>query len=96
MEYKKDYKKIDDFKDSLKEVYSIVKKNILPYSIIFNSCYDKDSLIKLLDKNDYLTDFNDKHIEKICNEDDIYLLTHDGDFKQSSINIVSFNAVYDN
>ncbi|OHD14789.1 MAG: hypothetical protein A2086_13905 [Spirochaetes bacterium GWD1_27_9] len=89
-DFKKDYRKTDDYKETYDEISKIIKKYILPYAEISNLIYTKDSLEIFLNQ-DYKTDFNDKHIINLCKKNNFYLLTHDGDYKNSDINVISYN-----
>ena len=90
-DYKRDYRKTDDFKEAWKTVCSIVNMKILSKSEIINFEYDKNSLKELLNIDETKTDFNDNHIVKICKTNDMYLLTNDSDFKNTNIKIISEN-----
>ena len=93
-EYKKDYRKTDDFKEAWENVCNIVKNRILLKVNTVNFKYDKSSLKELLNSNNLDTDFNDNHIINLCRTNNMYLLTHDGDFKNTDINIVTENQYY--
>ncbi len=92
--YKKDYRQTDDFTEAWKNVCDIVNNRILSKTITINFEYDKSSFENLLDSNNSDTDFNDNHIMNLCHTNDLYLLTHDGDFKNSEINIITENQYY--
>jgi predicted nucleic acid-binding protein len=93
MDYKK-YRKTEDYQKILREVYSLVKKRILPHCIIGNISYDKDMFISLLDDSDYDKDFNDHHITNLCLRHNLCLMTHDSDFKHTNIPIISENNYF--
>ncbi len=88
--------KYKDFRDSpnginaLKNIHSIIEDMILPRFSIAGKKYDKTSLSSLLVENGL--DFNDKHICKLCEENQFILFTHDRDFKNSDIEILSMNS----
>lgn len=86
------YKEFRDSQDginALKDIHSILEDMILPRFSIAGKTYDKASLSSLLVENGL--DFNDKHICKLCDENNFILFTHDGDFKSSDIEILSMN-----
>lgn len=92
--YKKDYRKTEDFKEAWKIICNIIKKDILPKVKIVNFKYDKSSLDKLLDSTNLDTDFNDNHIINLCKTNNMYLLTNDGDFKNTNLKIITENRYY--
>ena len=93
-DYKKDYRKTCDFKEAWQNICNIVKSHILVQTNPINFKYDKFSFDKLLDSQNFNTDFNDNHIINVCRKNNMYLLTHDGDFKNSDINIITENNYY--
>ena len=93
-DYKKDYRLTDDFKEAWKNVCNIVNKRILTIASPVNFEYDKNTLTSLLNSDRFDLDFNDNHIMNLCRTKDMYLFTHDGDFKNSGINIISENRYY--
>lgn len=92
--YKKNYRQTDDFAEAWKNVCNIVNNQMLSKANTINFEYDKPSLENLLDSNNPDTDFNDNHIMNLCRTNNLYLLTHDGDFKNSDINIITENQYY--
>ncbi|MDA3940742.1 MAG: hypothetical protein PF693_15775 [Spirochaetia bacterium] len=93
-DYKRKYRKTSDFNEAWENVCNIVNYKILPYTEIINFEYDRKSLAALLDSANLDTDFNDNHIMNLCLKNKMYLLTDDGDFKKSGINIISANNIY--
>lgn len=95
-EYKKDYRKTADYKNALKEVFYIVKTKIIAKSKsqICNEQYTQKSLTALMDADNREMDFNDAHIAHICKENNMYLLTKAGDFKNADMNIISSNYIF--
>ncbi len=93
-DYKKDYRKTDDFNDAWKNVCNIVTNGILSKANTVNFEYDKNTLTGLLNPDSLDTDFNDNHIVNLCRSSDMYLFTHDGDFKNTDINIITENGYY--
>ena len=92
--YKKDYRKTDDFKEAWKNVCNIVNNRILSMAVAVNFEYDKNTLAGLLNSDKSDTDFNDNHIVNLCRTNDMWLLTNDGDFKYSDINVITDNRYY--
>ncbi len=90
----KQYRKTDDFKEAWKNVCNIVRNKILPYASTVNFEYNKDSLLELLNLDNYNTDFNDNHIINLCRANNMYLLTNDADFMDTSIKIITENQNY--
>jgi len=90
----KEYRMTEDGMISTREVYSILQNKILPFTIIINFSYDNESIKKLFDDRSSDIDFNDSHIVKLCAENGFYLMTHDGDFKDEDINIISHNETF--
>ncbi len=93
-DYKKDYRVSDDFKEAWENVCNIVNNRILLTSTPINFEYDRTSITALLDSNNNDSDFNDNHITNLCRTKDMYLFTHDRDFKNSGINIITENRHY--
>lgn len=90
-DYKRDYQRTSDFKSAYKEIKNIVLNKIIPHTEITNPQYTRDTLEALWEDNPEILDFNDKHIINLCKENRLYLLTHDADFKNSDIDIISSN-----
>jgi hypothetical protein len=89
--FKRDYKKTDDFQNINELIISITRK-ILGNTEVINSRYLKHDIHVILSGlNERKIDFNDLHIEKICKQNNFFLLTDDGDFRDSDINIISGN-----
>lgn len=87
----KTYRKMPEYKETLEDISRIFKNNILRTSEIIDYNYDKINFLSLLDLDNIDMDFNDNHIANICNKKGMFLLTHDGDFKNSDVNIISYN-----
>lgn len=91
-DFKKDYKKTGDFKETLQQLSSTVKNKILKRTSVANPQYEKKDIEDLIGNlEDRSIDFNDLHIEKLCKEKNLILLTHDGDYADSTIDIISGN-----
>jgi predicted nucleic acid-binding protein len=91
-QFKRDYKKTGDFKEILRLISSTVEKKILKWSSVVNFQYEKKDIEELIENLEETSiDFNDLHIEKLCKAKGLFLLTDDGDFAGSSIDIISGN-----
>jgi predicted nucleic acid-binding protein len=93
-DYKKDYRKTSDFEEAWTSVCDIVSMKILSKSLIINSDYNQTSIKKLLRKDQFETDFNDKHIINLCEIENMFLMTNDADFKNTDLNIITENEAY--
>ncbi len=93
-DYKKNYRKTDDFKEEWKNMCNIITNKILSKVNTVNFEYAKSSLVDLLNPDNLNADFNDNHIMNLCRTNNMYLLTHDGDFKNTDINIITENQCY--
>ena len=90
--FKKDYKRTSDFKEIRLLIKSTVNNKILKWSSIVNIQYEKRVIEELINHlGEESIDFNDLHIEKLCREKNLILLTDDGDYTDSSIDIISGN-----
>ena len=94
IDYKRDYRVTDNCRNALSEIRGVIKNRILARSDICNPQYTKESLLNMIDELSPELDFNDQHIIKICNDNGFYLLTHDGDFRNAPVNIVSANRIF--
>lgn len=91
-QYKRDYQKTDDFKENLQSVVSTVKNKILAKASVANLAYENEDMEELIGNlEDRLIDFNDLHIERLCEKNGFMLLTNDGDYAGSSLDIISGN-----
>ncbi|MCX6580633.1 MAG: PIN domain-containing protein [Candidatus Aminicenantes bacterium] len=91
-QFKRDYKKTEDFKEILRLISSTVENKILKWSSVVNLQYEKKDIEELIGNlEEKSIDFNDLHIEKLCQAKRLFLLTDDGDFAGSSIDIISGN-----
>ncbi len=93
-DYKRDYRKTDDFREAWENVCNIVNNKILSIAKTINFEYNKISIKGLLNSKNLETDFNDNHIVNLCKTNNIYLLTNDGDFKDADINIITANSFF--
>lgn len=87
----KEYRKTNHYKETITNVYNIIKNKILKFAGFENLRYDNDSFLNLLDVNNIEIDFNDLHIANLCKKNNMYLLTNDRDFKNTGIDIISNN-----
>jgi len=87
----KQYRKTDHYKDTIKNVYNIIKNQILKIAVFENLNYNNNSFQNILNPEDTDIDFNDLHIVNLCKKNGMYLLTNDKDFKNADIDIISNN-----
>lgn len=77
--------------NALSDIHLIVKSNILSQFNIIEKAFSKREIEQLLVVDDL--DFVDKSTLTICKENAFVLLTHDGDFKNADIDILTGNTV---
>lgn len=96
----KNFSKFKSFRNSqegkrvIDDIYLLFKDNILPYFEIVGRSFSQSDVEEFLIYRKL--DFNDLAIEKICFEHNLILLTHDGDFVDSNIDILTNNQSYFN
>lgn len=91
-DFKRDYKKTSNFSETRLLIKSTVKDKILKQISVVNLQYEKKDIEELIDHLEKKSiDFNDSHIAKLCKEKNLILLTDDGDYADSSIDIISGN-----
>ncbi|MGB5793581.1 hypothetical protein, partial [Poseidonibacter sp.] len=85
----KDYRNSTDGKETLSDIYELVKELLKHFTVIEKS-YSKIDIesMTLVDN----LDFTDKAIVKICEVNNYILLTNDGDYKYSNIDIITCNS----
>jgi len=87
--YKK-YRNSTDGENAIKDIYIIIKNNILS-NFLVDGKIDTSS-----DIESYLTidklDFNDKHIVSLCLNKKYILLTNDSDYSACDVDILSANS----
>ena len=88
-------KKFKDFRNSpegikvQEDIFSIVRDTVLKTFSLTDQSFSRNDIIKYL-QTDTL-DFNDKIIADICRKNNMILLTHDADFMNTDIDILSAN-----
>ena len=85
----KDYRNSQNGKDTLSDIYIIVKNDILGHFNVIEKSYDRGEIENFLVVNEL--DFIDKAIVSVCSENGLVLLTNDKDFKSSDIDILTGN-----
>jgi predicted nucleic acid-binding protein len=91
-DFKRDYKQTEDFNDNIKLIVTTIKNKILSRVSIANVNYKNKNIKALIDSlKKRMIDFNDLHIEKLCKLKGFILLTDDGDYADSSLDIISGN-----
>lgn len=86
----KEYRKSEQGILAQKDVFIIIKDQVLKFLHITDKSYKNKEIFELL-KVDQL-DFNDKLILSNCIDCDYLLFTHDEDFKNSPIDILTLNT----
>lgn len=76
-------------KDTLKEIYSIIKNKILRNFTIIGKAFLKEDIEKCLCFDSL--DFCDRAISQLCRENNCILLTNDIDFASTDLDIISSN-----
>jgi len=94
IDYKRDYRVTEDYKEAWTTVCDIVHNKILSRSQIINAKYDQSSMAKLLRKDQVGTDFNDNHLVNLCEVEEMFLMTNDADFKNTNLNVITENNKY--
>ncbi len=88
-----DYKVFRNSEDGLQVqagIFDIIKDTILPTFSIIDEQLSVSDIKKLLVVDSL--DFNDKIITDVCKSQNMILLTHDADFKDVDIDILSANS----
>jgi hypothetical protein len=92
------YATFKDFRDSVEgaaaqaEINRVIEFEIFPVIEVVERPYSKSDILKLL-VIDHL-DFVDRLLVLLCSDGDYILLTNDGDFADSSIDIISNNGIF--
>jgi len=93
--YNPSFAKFKDYRDStegqtdLEDIYTILKDTVLPWFEIAEGVMQKTDIENML-ITDHL-DFNDKGILHLCQMNSFTLLTHDGDFRGTGLDILTGN-----
>jgi predicted nucleic acid-binding protein len=87
----KDFRNSLEGKNTLSDIYLIVKTNILSRFTVIGKAFGKQDIEQFLVVNDL--DFVDKSILTICKENALVLLTNDRDFKNADIDILTGNPM---
>lgn len=85
----KDFRNSQEGKDALEDIYIIVKESILSRFKILESSFDGQKIEGFLSVDEL--DFVDKALASVCTENNLVLLTNDGDFKNSGLDILTGN-----
>lgn len=85
----KEYSNNQDGRDTLSDVFAILKDDILTRIEIVGKGFSKADIDNLLVVD--TMGFNDKAIASICKENNFVLLTNDRDFKGTDIDILTSN-----
>lgn len=91
-DFKRAYKQTEDFKLTISLITSTIENKILKRAHMVSSDYGADTMLEMLHQMEHREmDLNDLHIERLCLENDLILLTNDKDFQNSPIDILSGN-----
>lgn len=85
-DYKKDFRNTDYFNSLSKEICDIIKNKILKYSVRLDDNFSTINIHHVLTEDSNF-DFNDKYFAKICEDNNIKILTNDKDFLNLNNNI---------
>ena len=85
-DYKRDFRNTEYFNTLSNDICNIIKDKILKHSIRLSDSFDFIDMINILtsDKN---FDYNDKYFAKLCEDNNIKILTNDKDFLNITNNI---------
>ncbi|MBN2858467.1 MAG: twitching motility protein PilT [Candidatus Delongbacteria bacterium] len=86
---KKIYRDSDEGQKAIEDIYSLLKNTVFKHFEVAGRSFTKQDIINLLIV-DHL-DFSDKIFLKICRENGFVLLTHDFDFRDAEIDILTAN-----
>lgn len=87
--YKSDYRDSKDGSQAIQSIYDMVNNKILKNFKLIGKGFTVSDVKSMLCVNGL--DFNDKVIELICRENNLVLLTNDGDFIDADIDVLSAN-----
>jgi predicted nucleic acid-binding protein len=85
----KEFRDSKEGKDTLADIFLVVKQSILPKFGITGKIFNKPQIEELLAVDDL--DFVDKSTVEICKENSLVLLTNDKDFRNARIDILTGN-----
>lgn len=85
-DYKRDFRNTDEFNLLSKEICDIIKDKILKYSVRLDDNFSTIDIYSILTEDSNF-DFNDKYFAKICEDNNIKILTNDKDFLNLTNNI---------
>ena len=85
----KQFRNSQDGQQTISDVYNTIKSAIIGSFQVSGKCFDEGDINQFLSLD--RLDFSDKAIELICQENNFILLTNDGDFRNSSLDILSEN-----
>lgn len=94
VDFKKDYRNTDDYRNSMNSILDIVKQDISPVSTYIDDRFNEMNLDNLY-KYGFSYDFNDALVAEIARLNDAILVTDDRDFANysSKIHIVTGNKM---
>lgn len=90
LNYKRDYRKTAEYTDLSNDIKAIMEPMLLK-CVGASSQFTGSDINNILQGMDNQLDLNDRHIIEICKLNSCCLLTHDADFKDADIPIISEN-----
>ena len=88
----KDYRNSVDGQQVQQDIFDMFNNRIFNLFSIKERCLTKDMLKSFLMVNSL--DFNDKIIVNLCKSNDFILLTHDKDFVNEDVDVMSANGAF--
>jgi predicted nucleic acid-binding protein len=86
---KKTYRDSTEGQSSIEAIYSLLKGTVLKHFKLVGKNFTKEDIVNLLIFDNL--DFSDKILLEICKENKFVLLTHDFDFRNADIDILTAN-----
>ena len=92
LDFKRDYRNTDDYRNKMKDILDIVKNDILTHFSVINDDFNNIDPEKLYIYG-FSYDFNDAMLVGIAENNNADIITHDSDFANynTKINLVSSN-----
>ncbi|MDA3884243.1 MAG: PIN domain-containing protein [Candidatus Delongbacteria bacterium] len=87
---KKVYRDSDAGHNTIDEIYSLLKGTVFKHFNLVGNSFSKEDIVNML-VVDHL-DFSDRILLEICKENNFVLLTHDRDFRDADVDILTANT----
>lgn len=85
----KQFRNQEEGKERLQQLYDLVINRILKHFEVIENGINHEDIVSMLSVNSL--DFNDKAVQNICAKNGFILLTHDQDFVNADVDILSTN-----